>query len=217
MEAVMSADDTPMSPTVVLKMPKATRDFITRVKVIIAALLGNKFFPNPTPSLDVLAEDIAALEEAETMAATRVMGATALRNARKKKVQDDLDQIRGYVQSVVAASTNPCDAVAMIEGAGMRVRKPMTRNTPAISAKNADVSGKVVLAAVGGVLVGVQPRPGEVDPHPQHVEGPDRGLGPSVGVHALLPVPRVNARGRAGLLAGREPARSLRRASRSAI
>jgi hypothetical protein len=143
----MSDNDTSMSPVVVLKMPKATRDFITRVKVINVALLGNKFFPNPTPSLDVLAEDIAALEEAETMAATRVMGATALRNARKKKVQDDLDQYRGYVQSVVAASTNPCDAVAMIESAGMRVRKPMTRNTPAISAKNADVSGKVILAA----------------------------------------------------------------------
>ena len=143
----MSNNDSVIRPVVVLNLPKVTNDLITYSRAVNVALLGNKFFPNPTPSLDVLVEDIAALEEAETMAATRVMGATALRNARKKKVQDDLDQIRGYVQSVVAASTNPCDAVAMIEGAGMRVRKPMTRNTPAISAKNGDVSGKVILAA----------------------------------------------------------------------
>ena len=126
----MSANDTTMNPIVVLKMPKLTKEFIPRAKVINLALVGNKFFPNPNPSLDVLANDIASLEEAQTMAATRVMGATALRDARKKKVQDRLDQIRGYVQSVVSANVNASDAAAMIESAGMHVRKPMTRNTP---------------------------------------------------------------------------------------
>jgi hypothetical protein len=140
----MSDNDTSMSPVVVLKMPKATSDFITRVKVINVALLGNKFFPNPTPSLDVLAEDIAALEEAETKAATRAMGAAALRDARLVRVKEDLDQIRGYVQSVVTTSANLSDAAAMIESAGMCVRKPKARNASAISAKNADVSGKVM-------------------------------------------------------------------------
>jgi hypothetical protein len=147
MEAVMSANATQISPIVVLKMPKAIRDFITRAKVINVALLGNKFFPNPTPSLDVLAEDIAALEEAETKVATRAIGTAALRDGTRRKVQDDLDQHRGYVQSVVSASADPCEAAAMIESAAMCVRKPKARNTPAISAKNADVSGKVILAA----------------------------------------------------------------------
>ena len=142
----MSANVTPMRPIVVLNLPRPARDFITRARVINVALLGNKSFPNPTPSLDVLADDIAALEDAETKAATRAKGAAALRDAKLKKVQDDLTQLRGYVQSVVAANVNPVDAASMIASAAMHVRKPMTRNTPPISAKNADISGRVILA-----------------------------------------------------------------------
>lgn len=142
----MSTNITPFRPIVVLKMPRATRDFITYARSVHAALLGNKSFPNPPVSLDVLGKDIAALEEAETKAATRAKGAAALRDAMLKKVQDDLALLRGYVQSVVAANVNPVDAAAMIESASMRVRKPTTRNTPPISARNTDVSGKVILA-----------------------------------------------------------------------
>jgi hypothetical protein len=147
MEAVMSNNDTLNSPVVVLNIPRLTKDFITYARAVNAALQGNNNFPNPTPTLDAFAADITALEEAETNAATRAVGAVALRDAKKRRVKEDLNQLRSYVQSVVTTTASPIDAAAMVKSAFMSIRKPTTRNVPEISAKNADVSGKVILAA----------------------------------------------------------------------
>lgn len=143
----MSNNDTLNSPVVVLNIPRSTKDFITYARAVNAALLGNNSFPNPTPTLDVFAADIASLEEAETTAATRAIGAAALRDAKKQRVKEDLNLLRSYVQSVVATTTSPLDAAAMVKSAFMSLRKPTTRNVPEVSAKNADVSGTVILAA----------------------------------------------------------------------
>jgi hypothetical protein len=132
---------------VVLNIPRMTKDFITYARAVNVALLGNNNFPNPTPTLDAFAADITALEEAETNAATRAVGAVALRDAKKRRVKEDLNQLRSYVQSVVATTASPVDAAAMVKSAFMSIRKPTTRNVPEISAKNADGSGKVILAA----------------------------------------------------------------------
>ncbi len=59
----------------------------------------------------------------------------------------------------------------------------------------------------GGVPLGAQPGPGDLDPPAADDADPHGGLGPSVGPGLLLPVPRLHARRLAGLLAGREPAR----------
>ena len=143
----MSTSDTLMTPVVVLNCPRTAKELITYVRGVLAALQGNASFSSPPLSLTVFAADIAALEEAETKAATRVKGAAALRDARLAKVKDDLAQYRVYVQSVVLASASSIDAAALVESANMSLRRPTIRNTPEISAKNADVSGKVVLAA----------------------------------------------------------------------
>ena len=143
----MSNNDTSISPVVVLNVPRLTKDFITYARAVNVALQGNNNFPNPTPPLDVFTADISALEDAETNAATRAIGAAALRDAKKYKVEDDLGQLRSYVQSVVATTASPVDAAAMVKSAFMSLRKPTTRNVPDVSAKNGDVSGKVILAA----------------------------------------------------------------------
>jgi hypothetical protein len=147
MEAVMSNNDTLFSPVVVLNTPRLTKDFITYARAVHVALLGNGNFPNPTPTLDVFAADITALEEAQTNAATRAIGAAALRDAKMQRVKEDLNQLRSYVQSVVATTASPVDAAALVKSAFMSLRKPTTRSVPEVSAKNADVSGKVILAA----------------------------------------------------------------------
>jgi len=54
----------------------------------------------------VFAADITALEEAETNAATRAVGAVALRDAKKRRVKEDLNQLRSYVQSVVTTTAS---------------------------------------------------------------------------------------------------------------
>ncbi len=143
----MSNTTTLISPVVILNLPRTTKELITYARAVNVALMGNNTFPNPTPTLDVFAADIAALEEAETKAATRVVGAAAFRDAKKQRVKEDLGQYRSYVQSVVATTASPVDAVAMVKSAFMSLRKPTTRSVPEVSAKNADVSGKVILAA----------------------------------------------------------------------
>jgi hypothetical protein len=51
------------------------------------------------------------------------------------------------VQSVVETNTSPVAATALIKSAFMSVRKAPKRTLPELSAKNADVSGKVMLVA----------------------------------------------------------------------
>lgn len=143
----MSNNDQPMSVVVVLNEPRLTKDFITYVRGVNVALLGNPSFPSPTPSLDVFAAHIGKLEEAETRAATRAQGAVAQRDAAKHLVKEDLVQLRAYVQGVVVAKATPANAAAMVESAGMHIRKTTSRKVPDISAQNGDVSGKVILAA----------------------------------------------------------------------
>ena len=142
----MSTTDITSGPVVVLYCPKSTKDFITYVRCVLVALQGNKYFPSPTPSLDVFAADIAALEETETKAATRAKGSAALRDAKLAKVKEDLAQYRLYVQCV-AAHASQANAVAIVESASMSVRKPTTLTVPPVSAKNTGISGKVILAA----------------------------------------------------------------------
>jgi len=132
---------------VALMAPRANKPFILFAKAIYGGLLDNPSFPSPRPSLAVFAEHIAALEEAETEAASRTTGATDLRDDTKKTVNEDLLHIRDYVQSVVEATTSPADAAALIKSAFMSVKKGFKRSIPELRAKNADVSGTVTLAA----------------------------------------------------------------------
>jgi hypothetical protein len=134
-------------PVAALMLPKQNKELITLARAIYGALLDNPSFPSPTPALPVFAEDITAFEDAETKAATRAKGAASFRDAKKKKVKDDLFHIRDYVQSVVETAPSPAEATALIESAFMSVRKVSARSIPDVSAKNAGVSGKVVLAA----------------------------------------------------------------------
>ena len=90
---------------------------------------------------------IDEFEDAETNAANRTKGATALRDDKKKRVKDDLFQLHAYVHSVVDTGMTPTAAATVIESASMSVRKVKTPSIPEVQAKNAEVSGKVKLAA----------------------------------------------------------------------
>lgn len=135
------------STLVVLRAPKSNKDFISYARGVYGALLDNPSFPEPNPELSTFAADIAELEDAETKAATRAKGAASLRDAKRKKVMGDLFQIQAYVQGVVDTNTTPGAAIALVESAFMSVRKVTKRSTPELSVKNADVSGKVTIAA----------------------------------------------------------------------
>ena len=143
----MSTSTESRGPVAALMLPGTNKSLITSARAVYNAMLNNPAFPSPNPPLDVFAENIAAFEDAETKAASRAKGSASLRNAKKKKVKEDLDHLRDYVQSVVETNTSPAAAEALIESAFMTVRKVPKRTFPDLSAKNADVSGKVRLAA----------------------------------------------------------------------
>jgi hypothetical protein len=147
MEALMSTSTNSVGPVATLKAPRLNKALITFSRAVYDALVENPSFPSPNPSMTVFAADIDAFDDAETKAASKAKGAAAFRNAKKKKVKEHLFHLRDYVQSVAESSPNPATATALIESAFMNVKKASTRQTPEISAKNADVSGKVLLAA----------------------------------------------------------------------
>ena len=143
----MSTINETTSPTVALMLPKGNLALIQFAKATHAALLNNTNFPNPSPPLAAFEKNIIEFEEAETKATSRARGAAKLRHAKRKKVKEDLFHYRDYVQSVVAACPDVAGAAALIESAFMTVRKAPRRHVPEVSAKNGDVSGKVVLSA----------------------------------------------------------------------
>jgi hypothetical protein len=95
----------------------------------------------------VFAANIDAFDDAETNVASGTRGAATLRDAKKRTVKEDLDHLCDYVQSVAQAAPSPAAAAALIESAFMSVKKVPKRSIPEIAARNAGVSGKVLLAA----------------------------------------------------------------------
>ncbi len=142
----MSTNIESTGPVVALMLPVLNKPLLIFARAVHNALLNNPDFPSPNPPLHVFAANIAAFEDAETKAASRAKGAASFRDAKKKKVKDTLFHIRDYVQSVVETS-DPATATAQIESAFMSVRKAREHVYTEVSAKNGDVSGKVMLAA----------------------------------------------------------------------
>ena len=125
----MSTNTESKGPLATLSLPGLNKPLLTFARVVHAALLNNPAFPSPSPTLDVFAADIAAFEDAETKVASRMLGAASLRNAKKKKVKEDLLHLRDYVQSVVETNTTPAAAAALIESAFMTVRSTAVRGS----------------------------------------------------------------------------------------
>src|SRR4051794_794103 len=106
---------------IVLKLPQSVAPLIVYGRHVVLVTAQNPWFPSPTPPLGTITVDIDALEAAEATARNRSKGSAAARNLKKKRVEDDLTELKGYVQSVV--NQNPDKAVAIIESAGMSARQ----------------------------------------------------------------------------------------------
>jgi len=132
--------------TAVLKLSPRVKNVITFAQNVATAMTGNPHFPSPTPTLATFQADVAALNTAETAVLSRAKGAVETRNARLAVVRTDLDNLRSYVQGV-AAQASPSDAEAIIESAGLTIRKVTARSKPALAAKQGSVSGTVTIAA----------------------------------------------------------------------
>ena len=131
----------------VLKMSTKVKNLITFAQSVATSMLANPTsFPSPNPTLVTFQAHINALITAETAVLARTKGAVETRNAKVAVVRGDLDGMRGYVQAVADAA-NPGNAAALIESAGMTIRKVTQRDKAQLSIKQGAVSGSVVVMA----------------------------------------------------------------------
>jgi hypothetical protein len=132
---------------VVLKLSTKVKTVITYAQSVATAMASNATsFASPTPTLANFQADISALVTAETAVLARTKGAVETRNAKLAIVKGDLDNLRTYVQAVADAA-NPSNAAALIESAGMTVRKVTLHDKAQLGVKQGSVSGTVVLMA----------------------------------------------------------------------
>ena len=105
-----------------LKLPKSVKGVLAVASAIVEAMSrrAESFAAPPTTLLEVACA-IDELTDAERDAATRLRGAVEVRDARRRELVVGLQALRARVQ--VVASVDPARAVAIIESAGMLVRK----------------------------------------------------------------------------------------------
>jgi hypothetical protein len=129
----------------VLLLPRHVPDVIKFGKTIVGAMTGNAYLPTPTPTLASVTTRLAELEVAETLAESRAKGAASARNIKLRLVDSYLQGLRAYVQMMADADLD--HAVAIIESAGMNVKKHAVRVKSDLTARPGKVSGQVLLDA----------------------------------------------------------------------
>ena len=130
---------------VALNTSRRMSDCITYAKFVAQSLATEPVFVSPALSLAVFETDIAALEEAEVRVRTRMIGTVPARNEKLLAVQSDLGTLKSYVQRI--ADENAASAAAIVESAGMRVKKSSGHGKPDFEVKPGSVSGSVRLFA----------------------------------------------------------------------
>ncbi len=131
--------------TVTLHLPPSAPALITYARGIVKAMTGNPSFPSPAPALAVVTAAIDELQTAETAAQGRAKGATTTRNDKREALVVLLQQLRGHIQAV--ADADPTNGAAIIQTAGVAVRKVPTRQARAFAAKPGAVSGSAKVVA----------------------------------------------------------------------
>jgi hypothetical protein len=132
---------------VVVNAPKLDLPLITFSQAVHDHFVASGVVASPNPTMPVFQADITAYLMAQTATKGGGKAATALRNAKRKTVKDDLRHLRDGVQGVVDLQTSLSAAQAAAESAFMSIKKAMTRNTPAFAAKNTGLPGIVELTA----------------------------------------------------------------------
>jgi hypothetical protein len=116
-----------------LGLEKPVPALITQATNFVTRMTGNPYFPTPTPNLALITTAIGTLQTAEVAALSRVKGAAAARDQKRKELVVLLQQLRTYVQTV--ADADEANGPAIIESAGLSVRKKLTRAPRVFAAK----------------------------------------------------------------------------------
>lgn len=133
----------------ILKLPRSVHALVAHAQAIVTCMTDNPYFPGPVPPLWIVSKAVTDLQRAEAATLTRAKGAVAVRNEKRTMVGSLLQQLRSYVQ--VTADGDPENGAAIIESAGMTVRKPSIPPPRVFSAKPGRLPGEVkVIAPTAG-------------------------------------------------------------------
>jgi hypothetical protein len=130
---------------VTLKLPRKVPDLIKYAQAIVTAMTGNANFATPEPTLAAITSATNDLVTAETATQARTRGAAATRNAKLATLVQLLEQLKAYIQKT--ADANMENGAAIIQSAGVSVKKPVVRAPRTFEAKAGAVSGSVKLVA----------------------------------------------------------------------
>jgi hypothetical protein len=129
-----------------LKMPRKVAALIQYAQAILKAMTNNPHFASPNPTLVALTDAMNELQAAETAAEGRAKGGVAARNAKRTAFIRLLEQLKAYVQTVADADVE--NGGAIIQSAGLAVRKTVVHAARGFAAKQGTVSGAVKVFAV---------------------------------------------------------------------
>jgi hypothetical protein len=130
---------------VTLSLPRSVPALIVYAEGIVKRMTGNPVFPSPTPTLATVTAAVDELRATEASALARTKGAAAARNDKRKAVVALLQQLRNYIQTI--ADADEANGPAIIESAGVAVRKTATRRARIFAAKPGRVSGVATVVA----------------------------------------------------------------------
>ena len=126
--------------------PTNVARYLMACRLIVTMMAGsNKTFAEPTPPLAEVTEVLDALEASEELARRGGKGMVQQRDVARRKAHNKMTMLKAYVQSV--ANEDPEKAEAVIQSAGMNVRKPYERTKLPVEVKRGDAPGRVVLNA----------------------------------------------------------------------
>jgi hypothetical protein len=123
---------------------RSVAQFIAFMRVFILNLTDHiTIFTAPLPAVPAAEGNVDDLEDAETLVKTRVNGAVAARNVQLNVVRNDAKAWLRYVQGVADAAADDDEAIAIIEAAGLGVRKKGIISKPPLRVINTGVEGEL--------------------------------------------------------------------------
>jgi hypothetical protein len=145
----MSATKSVHRSLVSLDLPKKVPALISYATSVVTAMTGNTSLPTPAPTLAAVTAAITALQTAQSAAIARTKGAVTARNDKQAALVALLQELKAYIQKTADADTD--NGSAIIQSAGVSVRKTPVRKPRVFSAVQGAVSGaaKLVTASAG--------------------------------------------------------------------
>lgn len=133
---------------VVLPPNETADDAISCGFLVVFKMKDNPRFPNPPIPLANVQGQIAALQADHIQVKTGVHGAAAERSGSLRALRTSLRRLREYVQSI--AETDPANALAIAQSAGMKLKQRSSRQKAELSADWGELTGQIVLLAKAG-------------------------------------------------------------------